>query len=217
MSILFFLFIFSLTLFLQQWLHRHIQGIALALTGNTGCAVRLLFYLLLPGILLHEASHFIAAKILFVKTNGVTIGIGRARKNAVSLGAVNVQRSDPFRESLIGFAPFLFGIGAIWLIAGVGFDLWPGQGLNLLKFIASTMQYARDWTTWLGVYLIFAVSTAMIPSESDREPWGPVLTFLGALVAILFFLGWTPTVPKNIVDAARELIDALNFALAIAL
>ncbi len=217
MPILLFLVVFSLTLILQQWLHRHIQGLALALTGNPGCAVRLLFYLLLPGILLHEASHYVAAKVLFVKTNGVSIGVGRARKNVVSLGSVNVNRADPLRESLIGLAPFVVGIGAIWLITGIGFELWPGQGLNLTQFVNSTMAYSRDWTTWLAVYLIFAVSTSMIPSESDREPWGPVLTFIGALVAILFLLGWTPTIPKHIVDAARELLDALNFALAAAL
>ncbi len=217
MSILLFLAIFIPTLLLQRWLHQHIQGLALALTGNAGCAVRLLFYLLLPGILLHEASHYIAARLLFVKTNGVKIGVSQTRSKQISLGSVNINHTDPVRESLIGIAPFVVGIGAIWLIAGIGFDLWPGRGLNLGKFIASTMEYARDWTTWLGVYLIFAVSTAMIPSESDREPWGPVLTFIGALVAILFLLGWTPTVPPNVIETARQFIDALNFALGVAL
>ncbi|MBI3914616.1 MAG: hypothetical protein HY327_10595 [Chloroflexi bacterium] len=217
MSILLFLVIFIPTLVLQQWLHRHIQGVGLALTGNAGCATRLLFYLLLPGILVHEGSHFLAAKILLVKTTGVSIGVARTTKKNVSLGSVNVARSDPLRESLIGIAPFVVGIGAIWLIAGIGFDLWPGQGLNLDKFIRSVMQYARDWTTWLGVYLIFAVSTSMIPSESDREPWGPVLTFIGALVAILFLLGWTPAVPPRVIESARQFIDALNFALGVAL
>ena len=217
MPILLFLAVFVLTLFLQQWLHRHIQGFGYALTGNSGCALRLLFYLLLPGILLHEGSHYLAAKIMLVKTNGFKIGLGRAQKNQVSFGSVHVERADPLRESLIGIAPFVVGIGAIWLIAGLGFDLWPGQGLNLSQFLQSMLQYSRDWTTWLDVYLIFAVSTAMIPSEADREPWGPVLSFIGALVAILFLLGWTPTVPKNVVDLSRALIDALNFALIVAL
>src|SRR5512136_519767 len=100
MSIVFFVIVFSLTLVLQQWLHRHIQGFALALTGNPGCAIRLLFYLLLPGVVLHEASHYLAAKLLVVRTNGFSIGIGSTRKKQVSLGSVNIDRTDPVRESL---------------------------------------------------------------------------------------------------------------------
>ena len=76
--------------------------------------------------------------------------------------------------------------------------------------------YSNDWTTWLDLYLVFAVSTAMIPSESDREPWGPVVTIIGISIAVLFMLGWTPRVPPDLVTLARQLLDALTFALGIA-
>ncbi len=216
MAIVIFAVVFALTILLQQWLHRHIQGFALALTGNPGCALRLLFYLLLPGILLHEASHYFVARVLLVRTNGMQIGIGRAKKKQVSLGSVNIQRADPLRESLIGIAPFAVGIAAIWLIAAMGFDLWPDRGVSLALMLQRVQEYSHDWTTWLDLYLIFAVSTAMIPSESDREPWGPVITFLGVGTAILFLLGWTPRVSPDIVLLARNLLDALTFALGIA-
>ncbi len=215
MSILFFLIVFALTILLQQWLHRHIQGFALALTGNPGCAIRLLFYLLLPGILLHEGSHYIVAKLLLVRTNGISIGIGNTRKKQVSLGSVNIQRTDPIRESLVGVAPFVVGLTAIWLIAGWGFGVWPNSGLTFAEIVQRVRDYAYDWLTWLDLYLIFAVSTAMIPSESDREPWGPVITIFGLGVAILFLLGWTPRVPQDLVMLARQLLDALTFALGI--
>src|SRR5512135_1604730 len=130
MPIILFLIVFILTILLQQWLHRHIQGFGLALTGNPGCAVRLLFYLLLPGILLHEGSHYLVAKLLFVRTNGINIGVGRAKKKQISLGSVNIDRTDPVRESLIGVAPFIVGIGAIWLLVGAAFGLWPHDGLS---------------------------------------------------------------------------------------
>ncbi len=216
MSIVLFVGVFILTILLQRWLHAHIQGSALALTGNPGCAVRLLYYVLLPGIALHELSHYVAAKLLLVRTNGITIGIGRQRKKQVSLGSVNVAKSDPVRESLIGIAPFVVGIGAIWLIAGLGFGLWPHDGLTLEEMLRRVQLYAHDWTTWLDVYLIFAVSTAMIPSDSDREPWGPVITVFGLAVIVLFILGWTPRVPVEWVTFARRLLDALTFALGIA-
>jgi hypothetical protein len=216
MSILFFLIVFTLTIFLQQWLHRHIQGFALALTGNPGCAIRLLFYLLLPGVLLHEGSHYVAARLLFVRTNGINIGIGSTRTRQVSLGSVNIARTDPIRESIVGVAPFIVGLTAIWLIVGWGFGVWPNSGLSLVQTVQRVRDYMYDWTTWLDLYLIFAVSTAMIPSESDREPWGPVITVFGLGVAILFLLGWTPRVPQDFVTLARQLLDALTFALGTA-
>lgn len=216
MSIVVFVIVFALTILLQRWLHQHIQGFALALTGNPGCALRLLFYLLLPGVILHEGSHYVVARLLLVPTNGMNIGIGNSKRKRVSLGSVNIQRTDPIRESLIGIAPFLVGIGAIWLLAGWGFDLWPNSGLSLAQMVQRVQEYSYEWTTWLDLYLVFAVSTAMIPSESDREPWGPVVTFFGLGTALLFLLGWTPRIPPDTVTLARNLLDALTFALGIA-
>lgn len=216
MSLFLFLLVFGLTIFLQQWLHRHIQAFAFALTGNPGFALRLLFYLLLPGIYLHEFSHYLAARLLLVQVKKFDIGIGRPHKQQVSLGSVQIARSDPVRESLIGAAPFIVGIGAILLIAGWGFGLSAETGLSLEQLLAQARAYSRDWLTWLDLYLIFAVSTAMIPSESDREPWGWVLAVSGILIAVLFLLGWTPRVPPDLVVMARRILDALTFALGIA-
>jgi hypothetical protein len=197
MSIVTFLIVFILTLLLQRWLHQHIQGFALVMTGNSGCALRLLFYLLLPGVILHEASHYIVAKLLLVRTGKVEIGLGNLHGKRVTFGSVHIEHTDPLRESLIGVAPFLFGVGAIWFIAAWGFDVWPQSGATWELMFRRVWQYADDWTTWLDLYLIFAVSTAMIPSESDRAPWGPVLAVFGVIVMALFVMGWTPNIPPS--------------------
>lgn len=216
MSIPLFLFVFGCTIYLQQWLHRHIQAFAYALTGNPGCALRLLFYILLPGVYLHEFSHYLAAKILFVQVKKFDVGIGRAKKQQVSLGSVQIMRSDPIRESLIGAAPFLLGISTILFIVAWGFGVSGDAAASLQHFSSNASSYAHDWTTWLDLYLIFAVSTAMIPSESDRQPWGFVLAVGGALIVLLFLLGWVPQVPPAVVLLARQILDALTFALGIA-
>lgn len=216
MSILAFFIVFALTLFLQRWLHQHIQGLALIVTGNPRSGLRLLFYLLLPGIVLHELSHYIVAKLLLVPTGEFHIGLRNLRARQVSLGSVSIERVDPLRESLIGAAPFAFGIGTIWFIAVWGFDIWTPNSAALMLMLQRIVQYADDWTTWLDVYLIFAVSTAMIPSESDRAAWGPVLTMFGLIVACLFVLGWTPTIPPDVMLLARQVLDALTFALGLA-
>ncbi len=215
MSIVLFIVVFGLTLFLQRWLHQHIQGLTFAVTGNAGCAMQFLFVLLLPGVILHEASHWVVANILLVRTGKVMFGLSRTRGKQFSLGSVTVDRTDSFRESLIGVAPFFVGLGAILLIAGYGFDLWPDSGLSFSQMLDRVLSTANDWLTWLDLYLIFAVSTAMIPSESDREPWGGVLAVFGVVGAVAIVLGWIPRIPPNVLNGARMVLDGLTFAFAV--
>jgi hypothetical protein len=74
---------------------------------------------------------------------------------------------------------------------------------------------ANDPLTWLDLYLIFAVSTAMIPSESDREPWGGVLAIFGLIGALAIVLGWLPRIPTGILNGARQVLDGLTFAFGV--
>src|SRR5919204_925720 len=215
MQILLFILVFGLTLFLQRWLHQHIQGLTFAVTGDPGCAMRILFLLLLPGVILHEGSHWVVANLIGVRTGKVSLGLARSRGKQFSLGSVNVERTDSFRESLIGVAPFVVGLGAIILIAGYGFDLWPDSGLSLNQMLDRVLSTTNDWLTWLDLYLIFAVSTAMIPSESDREPWGALIAFFGALGALAIVFGWTPRIPVELFTFGRNLLDALTFAFGV--
>jgi hypothetical protein len=215
MAILLFIVVFGLTLFLQRWLHQHIQGLTFAVTGDPGCAMRFLFWLLLPGVILHEGSHWVVAKALGVRTGKITLGLGRARGKHFSLGSVNVERTDSVRESLIGLAPFAVGLGAILLIAGFGFSLWPDSGLNPEQMLDLVLPTANDPLTWLDLYLIFAVSTAMIPSESDREPWAPLILVFGVAGGLSILLGWTPRIPPDVIDTARRVLQALTFAFGV--
>src|SRR5581483_4139219 len=138
--ILAFFVLFAVMLFLQHWLQQHIQGFTFAVTGNPGCAVRALFLLLLPGVLLHELSHWVVANLLGVRTGRISIGLGKMRGKHFSLGSVTVERSDPLRESLIGLAPFISGLLAIWALMGFGFDLWTTTDpLLILETVWSTI------------------------------------------------------------------------------
>ena len=47
--------------FMKRWINRHIQGLGLLLVGDNEAAMFLYFVLLLPGILIHELSHWLAA------------------------------------------------------------------------------------------------------------------------------------------------------------
>ncbi len=215
MEILLFIIAFALTLFLQRWLHQHIQGLTFAVTGDPGCAMRLLFILLLPGVILHEGSHWLTANMIGVRTGKVSLGLSKARGKQFSLGSVNVERTDSLRESLIGLAPFVVGLGAILLIAGYGFDLWPNSGLSFNQMLDRVLASSNDWLTWFDLYLVFAVSTAMIPSESDREPWGALIVTFGVIGALSILFGWAPRIPGELFSFAHNALNALTFAFGV--
>jgi hypothetical protein len=213
MEIIYFFVLFGLMLFLQRWLQQHIQGLTFAVTGNPGCAVRALFLILLPGVALHEFSHWLVANLIGVRTGKVSIGLGKMRGKHFSLGSVTVDRSDPLRESLIGVAPFVFGILAVWLTMGIGFGLWsPDNVMQVYEVIRSTI---TDPLTWVALYFVFAVSTSMIPSESDREPWGPIILVFLLVGAAALILGWTPNITPELLATAQQVLNTLIFVLGI--
>jgi hypothetical protein len=213
MEIIYFFILFGIMLFLQRWLQQHIQGLAFAITGNPGCAIRALFLILLPGVFLHEASHWLIANLIGVRTGQFTIGLGKMRGKHFSLGSVTVERSDPLRESLIGVAPFVFGMVAIWLLMGFGFQLWsPENPMQVYEAISSTI---TDPLTWVCLYLVFAVSTSMIPSESDREPWGAIILAVAGIAIAALILGWTPNLTPELLSNAQRVLNTLIFVLGI--
>ncbi len=201
-------------LFLQHWLQQHIQGATFAVTGNPGCAVRALFLLLLPGVLLHEFSHWLVANLLGVRTGKVSIGLGKMRGSKhFSLGSVTVERTDPLRESLIGVAPFIFGLLAIWLLMGFGFGLWaPNDPLLVVETVWASI---GDPLTWLALYLVFAVSTSMIPSASDREPWGIIIGIFVGVGALALILGWVPRFSPEVIEFGQTVLYTLIFVFGV--
>jgi high-affinity nickel permease len=40
----------------------------------------------------------------------------------------------------------------------------------------------------------------MLPSETDRQSWRPVLIFWGGVAVLLYFVGWVPQVPETMVE-----------------
>ena len=213
MEIIIFFVLFGVMLFLQRWLQQHIQGLTFAVTGNPGCAVRALFLILLPGVLLHEGSHWLVANLVGVRTGKVSIGLGKMRGKHFSLGSVTVDRSDPLRESLIGVAPFITGLLAVWALMGFGFGLWsPDDPMEVLQTIWSTI---NDPLTWIALYFVFSVSTSMIPSESDREPWGVIIAIFAAIGALALILGWYPNITPELLARAQQVLTTLIFVFGI--
>ncbi len=203
-------------LLMKRWLSRHLYGLGLLLTGNHDIAILSYFLLLFPGVLVHELSHWLTAKLLRVRTGRISIGPSRKGRGATRFGAVSVAKSDPLRGSLIGLAPLLTGSALILLIAYLIFGLTVPRELAInspIQDLLSTLwSYFSVPNFWLWVYLIFSISNAMLPSETDRQAWFSLALYCGVAVVILYGLGIVRQVPPQISAWFLSGLSLLSFA-----
>ncbi|MBI1881682.1 MAG: hypothetical protein HYR94_26185 [Chloroflexi bacterium] len=219
-AILFWLIISFLLMYpLKRWITAHVQGVAFLLTGSPQVAMWLFWALFLPGTLLHELSHWLTAFLLGVKTGHFSLWPQRKKSGELQMGAVQVESSDPFRHSLIGLAPLIFGTIAVLLIGQGRLELGRfGEALNSgdLEIIGlAILQVLLVPDVWLWFYLIFAISNAMLPSASDRESWRTVLIYLTLALALTIGLGLNPTLPPELQAFGLTLITHLLSAFII--
>ncbi len=203
-------------LLLERWVHRHLQGVALLLAGDSEVAVWLYALPLLPGVALHEASHALAAWLAGARVGRISIFPAR-RGERIQLGFVPVEATGPLRTALIGLAPLVAGCLALLLIGHLGLGLgpvgaalakrdWPGALGGLVQ-----VAHTRDAALW--IYLAFAVSNTMLPSRSDMRAWPVILLFLLVAAGGVALLGLGPTLAQPLAAALRWLAVACMLVL----
>jgi hypothetical protein len=198
---------------LQRLLHRHLQGCLYLITRKHSVALGIYAILFLPGVLLHEGSHYLTAKVLRVPTHGFSLFPRRIGK-MVRFGYVETGTADPIRASLIGLAPLAAGVLAMLVLAldhlGLGnlasavFNL----DLSALKQAVGHLLATPDLVLWL--YLIFAISNTMIPSKSDRASWLPAFGLLGVLAVALWGGGVGGSLAGHLVPALESAATRLT-------
>lgn len=221
-SILFWLIISFLLMYpLKRWITAHVQGVAFLLTGNPRVAMWLFWVLFLPGTLLHELSHWLTAFLLGVKTGRFSLWPQMKKGGELQMGSVQVELSDPFRHSLIGLAPLIFGTLAVLLIGQGLLNLGQlGAAFNsgdVEQIIAAVARLLLIPDVWFWLYLIFAISNAMLPSASDRESWRTVLIYLCLTLGIALGLGLNPTLSPDLQNFGLTLMAYLLSAFVITL
>ncbi|HKI54127.1 MAG TPA: hypothetical protein VJ987_08360 [Anaerolineales bacterium] len=187
---------------LQRLLHREIQAVLLILTRDARLTIGIFQIIFLPGVFLHEGSHFLMAKILRVRTGRFSV-IPRALPDGrLQLGFVETAKSDILRDSLIGAAPLIFGTIFVAFVAINRLEmdvLWKtiqnGQ-FNLFWMGVGILPRMQDF--WLWFFLVFTVSSTMMPSESDRHAWLELVISVGVLFAIALLIGVGPWILSNI-------------------
>jgi hypothetical protein len=177
----------------QKLLHREIQSVLLLIFKRPVIVIAIFSLLLLPGVFIHEASHLISALLLRVPIKKFSILPKPLKNGQLRMGYVETVKTDFVRDSLIGLAPFVVGlliVGSIG-IPHLGLESISGSFKNFdtysIFLVFHNLQYQNDTGIWL--YLVFCISTAMIPSAADRQSWKMIALALGILLFFLLLLG----------------------------
>lgn len=144
--------------------------------------LNLIFFLLLPGIFLHEFSHILMAEVLRVKTGELKLK-PEIHDGHLTLGSAQIALTDPFRLTLIGIAPFISGAVILWLLLNFGWG-------DLIWY----------WKLVIG-YCVFAIANTLFSSASDLQAAAV------PLILVLLILGGFSlanlSLPPNLVPAMQ--------------
>ena len=205
--------------FLKRWITQHLQGLGFLIWGNSDMAMVLYFLALLPGIVIHELSHWLFAKGLGVRTGRLTIWPSYRRSGRIRLGSLQVAKTDPVRGSLIGLAPLLTGSLTIFLIGGWVLGVTPSIDALFAadwgSFLASLKSTSQAPDFWIWLYVIFAVSNTMFPSRADRRGWLQALGLVAAVALLFSLVGVDTYVPQKVIGLLFRLIRYLTYAFAL--
>jgi len=195
----------------QRFLHREIQAVLLILTRRADLTIALFSLIFFPGVLLHELSHWVAAKLLGIRTGRISLFPRPSGKGRLQMGYVETAQTDWLRDALIGAAPLItgglfvayagilrLGVGQTWM------QLAPANYSAAFQAILST--YAQP-DFWLWFYLIFAVSSMMFPSASDRRTWLPIVLILGVLSGIFILAGFGPWLTAHLGEPLQIILQ----------
>ena len=143
--------------------------------------------------------------------------VERASK-AQSADAVVVATDDKRIASAVeacGGTAVILLIGTLVLGVSDLAEIITSQGWE--GVVAALGHLLRVPDFWLWLYLIFAISNAMLPSESDMATIRPVLIFLGIVAAVVLVVGGVPTIPPEVVQAVNAIAGYLATAFALTL
>jgi hypothetical protein len=131
------------------------------------------------------------------------------------MGSVTVRSGGPLADGLVGLAPFAVGTALLTFIGWYVFPLRGAFSIQGLPGLIRDVLRTPDGLLWL--YVVIIVSNSMLPSASDRRPWGTVAAYLAIVGGIAYALGFVPTATEiaNFGGLLEPLITSLAFALIV--
>ena len=205
----------------QRALHGELQGLLLILTRSQSATISVFSLLFVPGVLLHELSHFLMARLLRVRTARFSILPEVLPDGKLQLGFVETEKTDVLRDGLIGLAPLLTG-GAVLAYLGLNRLALSALGITFAAadwpaFWAALRMVPQQADFWLWFYLAFSVATTMLPSESDRRAWLPILLWALVLIGAAILAGAGPWLLETLAPALNAALRAAAVVFGISL
>ena len=199
---------------LQRKLHQEIQSILFLITRRIDLALAIFSILFLPGVLIHELSHYFTARLLKVPVGRLSVIPQPLPDGRLRLGYVETAQTDFLRDAMIGAAPLIFGslfVAYAGLVHLNFADIWTQISMGDLDSITRSFSYAISQPDfWIWFYVIFVVSSTMFPSETDRRAWRPILLTIGIFIALLLIAGAGPWLWDNLGTALLTMLDILS-------
>lgn len=208
-------------LLVQRWLHLRIQAVFLLITRRADLSLGLFSLIFFPGVVLHEISHYLAARLLGVKTGRFSLLPHVLPDGRLRLGYVETVRTDILRDALIGTAPLISGGLAVAYLGISRLGLLPlataaSQGSWQL-FFQKLAGVPQQPDFWLWFYLAFTISSVMMPSASDRRAWLPIILILAALLGVAAVAGAGEWMLAHLAPWLNGVFNSLALIFAISL
>src|SRR5215468_20502 len=185
-------FSFGITIWLlltvQRWIHRHLFGMGFLLAKEKHAATFFYYFLLAPGVFLHEISHYLMAGIFGIGHKKFDLFPHAQEDGSLEMGFIELEEiKNPVHAAFVGIAPLLTGMAAVVFISNSLLNLpqffysFQTGDINVISAAFTLLVRRPDFLLW--TYVLFAVSNAMMPNAEDRRGWW----IIGA-AAILFLV-----------------------------
>jgi hypothetical protein len=199
---------------LQRTLHLEIQAVLFLVTKRLDVALTIFSILFLPGVFLHELSHYAMARLLGVPVGRFSIIPQPLPEGRLRMGYVETASTDFVRDALIGAAPLITGSLFVAYAGFVHLDfsaIWGKLSSGeISSFIDAFAQVSEQSDFWIWFYVIFVVSSTMFPSATDRRAWSTILLTFGLFIALILIAGAGPWLWENLGSALVRFVHILS-------
>ena len=182
-------------------------------SGGAGLG-RVAFYLLvLPGVTLHEAAHYLACLLTGTRVSRfVPFWPQRSASDRLLLGYVRHERRSFPVEALIGLAPILLNPLGVLVVTALLTPLTLAQAIDPRFEVVNEVVLTSGFltgsplvaATWIYLSLSFALGS--VPSRADLTSVPAALLFFGVGV---FLVGFLQEYSESIVTGALYDLSAL--------
>lgn len=204
--------------YVEKWVHSHLYGVGWLLTNDKKSATALYYVLLFPGVFVHEFVQYLAAGALNVKIKRMIAWPKAQNNGTLRLDFVQIQNARWYQAAIIGAAPMIVGMAIVWMISSrvLGLEVFlqalETADITIIGPAFQDLASKPDFYLWL--YLMFAVSNAMLPTPADREGWPLMFGLFAGFLVLLVLVGTGEVLLETFTGPVAHGVERLATALA---